>query len=82
MSQRDRVLQLLSEGWTCGTTFLDERMPRYGARIFDLRRRGFLIVRRPCADPSHRHESRQEEWRLIAAPDPDGQVAALLEVSA
>lgn len=80
MSQTDRVAGMLRRGWVCGTEFLDERIPRYGARIFDLRRRGMLIVRRPCANPTHRHVSPQDEWRLqpILA---DGQLEALLEVA-
>jgi hypothetical protein len=79
MSQNDRVLAMLRRGWVCGTEFLDERMPRYGARIFDLRRRGFVIVSRWCVNPQHQHRSRQEEWRIIAEPSQGGQLAAVLE---
>jgi hypothetical protein len=79
MSQNDRVLAMLRRGWVCGTEFLDERMPRYGARIYELRRRGFLIASRPCADPQHRHASRQEQWRIIAEPSQGGQLTAVLE---
>jgi len=80
MSQSSRVLDMLVRGWVCGTEFLDERIPRYGARIFDLRRRGYCIVRRPCGNPQHHHRSAQDEWRLQPVRD-DGQLEALLEVS-
>jgi hypothetical protein len=79
VSQHDRVLFLLRRGWVCGTEFLDERIPRYGARLFSLRRKGFVIVRRPCANPTHRHQSRQDEWRLIAEPTREGQMHAVFE---
>jgi hypothetical protein len=69
---------MLARGWVCGTEFLDERMPRYGARIFELRRRGCLIVSRTCGNPQHRHVSKhQDEWRLLAAPDAAGQIVGV-----
>lgn len=79
MSQQDRVLWLLRHGWVCGTTFLDEGMPRYGARIYELRRRGYLIESRTCSDRTHHHRSRQIEWRIIGEPDRTGQVVCCLD---
>lgn len=79
MSQDTRVLEMLRHGWVCGTEFLDERLPRYSARICELRKRGFVIVRQPCDNPRHRHASRQDQWRLIAAPSEDGQIHAVYE---
>jgi hypothetical protein len=78
VTQNDRVLQLLRrQGWVCGTEF--EYMRRYSARLFELRQRGFLIVRRSCANPAHRHVSPEFEWQLMGEPNRDGQLAALLE---
>jgi hypothetical protein len=62
MTQCDQVLVMLRAGWVCGTEFLDEHIPRYGARIHQLQSAGHLIRRRVCQ--RHRHESRQYEWRL------------------
>lgn len=64
MTQSDEVLHLLSEGWVCGTTFLNCCIPRYPARILELRRQGFPIERRRCEHPLHFHRSTQYEWRL------------------
>lgn len=73
MTQRDQVLEMLRCGWVCGTEFLDEHIPRYGARIFQLQRAGHGISRRLCQ--RHEHKSRQYEWRLLAEAsfDPSGQ---------
>ncbi len=79
MSQDARVLEMLRRDWVCGTTFLDEGMPRYAARICELRQRGCMIARKPCNDPTHHHSSRQEQWRLMAEPVVGGQLAALLD---
>lgn len=59
---------MLLEHWTCGTTFLNARLPRYTARIYELRKAGYYVDRRKCANPSHSHESPQWEWRILAAP--------------
>ena len=63
MTQRDRVQAMLTDDWTCGTQFLARHIPRYGARIFDLRRQGLKVERRPCE--THQHFDRQYEWRLL-----------------
>lgn len=60
--QRDRVLGALKLGPTCGTTFLEWRIPRYGARVYELRQEGYEIVSRPCR--MHRHENPQIVYEL------------------
>lgn len=79
MTQQDRVLWLLRRGWVCGSDFLDERLPRYGARICELRQLGYMIERRQCVNPHHHHRSAQWEWRLTAEPRADGQITVLVE---
>lgn len=64
-TQRDEVLNRLNWGWTCGTEFLAESIPRYGARILELRHLGHKIERRRCEDPQHHHISQQYEWRIV-----------------
>jgi hypothetical protein len=49
--------------WTCGTAMLEGGMPRYAARIFELKARGVRVVRRRCADPAHRHQGTQYQWK-------------------
>jgi len=53
---------MLETGPVCGTALLDERMPRYAARIAELRGEGMPIVTRRCE--SHRHASKQYEYVL------------------
>ena len=60
MSQKQRVRRMLEDGPVCGTRLLDERIPRYAARIAELRGEGMLIETRVCK--AHRHASRQYEY--------------------
>ena len=62
MSQKQRIANLLRGGPVCGTALLDLRMPRYAARISELRAEGMLIETRVCE--SHRHASKQYEYVL------------------
>lgn len=62
MSQRDRVLLMLKAGPVCGTDFLRAYIPRYSARILELRQQGHVIIDRPCR--FHDHESRQTIYEL------------------
>ena len=48
MSQCDRILNLLKDGRVCGATLLEYRMPRYSARIGELRERGHRIETLKC----------------------------------
>ena len=65
MSQKTRIKRMLETGPVCGTALLDERMPRYAARIAELRGEGMLIETRRCE--SHRHVSAQVEY-LVPSP--------------
>jgi hypothetical protein len=71
-SQLDRVLRLLiHQEWICAVEFLRLSPPivRYGARIYQLRKTGYVIWRRDCENRSHDHQTRQYEWGLIAIPE-------------
>lgn len=63
MTQRDRVLEMLSVAWVCGTEFEAEHIPGYWPRIEELRREGVHIDQRACQ--RHRHDSVEHEWRLL-----------------
>jgi len=64
MNQRERVLGWLMQGPVCGTTLLAEMIPRYAARISELRRDGHVIGTRRCSNQQHHHQSRQVEYVL------------------
>lgn len=66
-TQADRVLQMLrdSEIGVCAVEFLQERIPRFGGRIFDLRRAGHVIENRRCHATSHRHQTKQVRYVLM-----------------
>ena len=52
---------------SCGSTFLDMHIPRYGARIWELiHLEGCVIDSRPCT--RHRHEGPVAEYVLIVDP--------------
>ena len=65
MSQSDTVLWMLRRGWVCGTEFLDLHIPRYSARIDELKALGYGFDRRRCT--RHPHKSPQYEWRLVTS---------------
>ena len=66
MNQHDFVLHTLQHNKaTCGTFFLDEHIPRYAARIGDLRVEGHNIITRSCEHPWHHHKTRQIEYVLV-----------------
>jgi len=62
MSQKQRVLNALKMQPVCGTSFLDWHIPRYAARIWELRAEGYEIASRPCR--LHSHESPQTVYEL------------------
>ena len=67
MGQRDRILRMLIDAYpdgVCGTVFLKAMMPRYGARIHELRAEGWDIQTERCR--VHVHESRQTVYRLTS----------------
>ena len=61
-TQRERVLAQLRDGPTCGTEFLEMHIPRYAARIWELRELGRDITNESCW--KHQHFSRQTIYRL------------------
>ncbi len=65
-TQREHVLAALKMGPVCGTTFLQMFIPRYSARINELRNEGIEISKRPCK--MHGHASLQFVYEL-AEPD-------------
>lgn len=67
MSQRRRILRLLETAPVCGTELLDRHMPRYAARIKELRTDGHNIATRPCQNTLHRHTTAQVEYVLLPA---------------
>ena len=67
-TQKEQVLAMLRNGPVCGTRFLARRIPRYPARIFELKQDGHLISKRRCGDEQHRHASAQFEWFKVEAP--------------
>ncbi|MFH2072604.1 MAG: hypothetical protein ABIJ75_07135 [Actinomycetota bacterium] len=69
-TQSEKVERFLRAGWTCGTTLLAERVPRYSARISEINRRlvtegaMFTVERRRCTREWHGHDTVQYEWRI------------------
>ena len=68
-TQTEQILAMLRTGPVCGTRFLTRRIPRYPARIYELKQEGHAIGKRRCGDPWHRHASAQWEWFLISEHD-------------
>lgn len=64
VSQKDVIRAMLQRGPTCGSVLLEERFPRYAARIHELRGEGMEISTRRCENPWHAHVSRQVEYVL------------------
>lgn len=68
-TQRDRILWLLRDRRAvCANDMLEMRMPRYAARILELRKAGFAIVTRKCSQHDF-HRSRVVEYKLVFDPD-------------
>ena len=57
---------MLMDGPVCGTEFLDEHIPRYAARISELRATGVPIETRPCRGSHHHHITRQVQYVLVS----------------
>lgn len=67
-TQHERVLAMMMDHWTCGTEFLAAFIPRYSARIKEIRDEPWVfweVQRRRCGNPAHSHRSIQYEWRLV-----------------
>jgi hypothetical protein len=64
-SHRDHILSMLLDGPVCGTTMLREYMPRYAARIGELRNDGYNIKTVTCKVGTHEHRTRQVQYELV-----------------
>jgi hypothetical protein len=56
--------QLVDRGVVCGDWFLRLHIPRYAARILELRAEGYDITRVPCPYPYHTHRKTLASYRL------------------
>ena len=63
MTQKTRILAALKLGPVCGTQMLGWHIPRYAARIYELRTEGHDIISRPCT--LHAHESPQVVYEMV-----------------
>ncbi len=63
-TQRGHVLRRLKVEPLCGTDFLLSGIPRYSARIYELRKENHQIIRRTCDKHLH-HRSRQYVYELV-----------------
>ena len=69
-SQLARVfVMLVTNDAVCATSFLEAMIPRYGARLLELKRLGWAVGRRRCSRPGHQHRHRQLEWYLEPEPE-------------
>lgn len=72
-TQTEIVLSMLmNSDAVCGTDWYRHFLPRATARIFELRRQGYVISRQRCSRPGHDHKNPQWEWSLIAVPERAG----------
>ena len=70
MSQKETILGLLRnyrEG-ICGTYFLEAHIPRYAARINELRNEGYTIDSISCPSPYHTHRANIATYQLVRTP--------------
>jgi hypothetical protein len=65
-THKEKIVALLSDRRWHSTVELHAICWRYGARLWDLRRDGYVFEKRRTPDP------RIEEWRLVSAPDQEG----------
>ncbi len=67
MTQKQDVLMMLwDREWLCVSEFMRAYIPRYSARLFELRRDGWTLEKRRCQQ--HPHDL--DEWRLAGTPSP------------
>lgn len=56
LTQKEKMmLAFTAYGVVCGNTFLAINIPRYSARVHDLRSDGHIIVRAKCPYSHHTH---------------------------
>ena len=76
MSQKEIVAELLTENrqGVCGTTFLQNYIPRFGSLIFNLRHeKNWDIVKERC--DLHEHKNTQWKYRLLRSDTTNYNVA-------
>lgn len=60
-TQCDQILKILNDQkWHCVTEFLNNYIPRYSARLYELQKRGYRLEKKRV------HGKSYETWRLIA----------------
>ena len=67
-TQADRVLQMLrdNEMGVCATDFNKAYIPRFSARLLELRKAGHVIENRKCFQTSHNHYTKQTRYVLLS----------------
>ena len=65
-TQKERTLSMLRmwDRGVCGTMFLEAKMPRYAARILDLKQDGHRIEKVSCPYSYHGHPKVVATYRL------------------
>ena len=73
-TQAGKVMHMLESNpnGVCGPMFLERHIPRYSARISELRK-AVSISRVPCPYGFHSHRTKQYAWKL----DPSSQTSML-----
>ncbi len=66
-SQKETILGLLRyySAGVCGTVFLEAHIPRYAARINELRNEGYTINSIPCPHHYHTHRANIATYQLV-----------------
>lgn len=64
MTQQEDILFHLRQDPVCGTSFLNWHIPRYAARIHELRAKGYQITSERCRISYHHHRSPQTVYQL------------------
>ncbi len=64
-TQQRRILDMLIDRrWVCGQEFSREVGWAFGSRISDLRARGYVIEKRHCTHPNHRHKVKVWQYTI------------------
>ena len=64
-----RALMRLRSGPACHDVLYRVAGSRFGARLHELREVGYLVEKRLCADPEHRHVARMYEYYLVVCDE-------------
>ena len=67
MTHKQRILGMLRRGDVCGDTLLELHMPRYAARVHELKADGYQIISRRCKQHTW-HTSPVVEYILVREP--------------